>query len=170
MQRDMNGMDDKIAELAVSPARRAFGAGVQVALGLVLVVTAAQVEGGPVTGRVLLSALGLGILVMGVRFWRQSARGLVLTKTGLFDSDGREIAALSNVAGVDRGVFALKPSNGFLIRLKTPMRRAWVPGLWWRVGRKVGVGGATPGRAARDMADMITMMTLDRNADGKGPG
>ena len=68
---------------------------------------------------------------------------------------------MGNIASVDRGAFAFKPSNGFTVRLKSPAPRAWLPGLWWRLGRRVGVGGATPGKAARDMADVITILLKD---------
>ena len=57
---------------------------------------------------------------------------------------GPSLHNLKNIARVERGLFAFKPSNGFLILLNNPMSRAWHPGLWWRFGRRIGIGGVTP--------------------------
>jgi hypothetical protein len=42
-----------------------------------------------------------------------------------------------------------------MIRLKTPASRVWAPGLWWRFGKRVGVGGVTPAGQGKAMADVI---------------
>ena len=73
------------------------------------------------------------------------------------DSDGTVIARLDNIEKVDRSAFAMKPSNGFLIILKEPGPRVWRPGLWWRLGRRVAVGGVTNGAHTRPMADMMKL-------------
>lgn len=74
----------------------------------------------------------------------------------LTDDSGAEICRLDEIEAVERGFAFFKPSSGFVLKLKTERGRAWNPGLWWRVGRRVGVGGATRGRAGKAMADEIT--------------
>ena len=76
---------------------------------------------------------------------------------GLRDGNGRLLCRMDQIAGVDRGAFAFKPSNGFLVKLKEPMPRVWQPGLWWRLGRRIGVGGVTPAGQGKFMADMIAL-------------
>ena len=66
-------------------------------------------------------------------------------------------ARMDEIDRVERGAFAFKPSNGFLVHLKKPGHRAWQPGLWWRMGRKLGIGGVTPAGQAKFMADMIAL-------------
>ena len=62
---------------------------------------------------------------------------------------------LDEIARVERGTFAFKPSNGFVIRLNAPAARVWAPGLWWRFGKRLGVGGVTPAGQGKAMADVI---------------
>lgn len=157
----MTDLSDPIAVLKVSPARRVFGAGVQGALGLLLLSVAASLPEPTPWGIVALLVIGVISLVLAVRMYRATARALVLTREGLFDSTGAEIAALSNIKSVDKGFFAFKPSNGFLLRLSEPRPRGWVIGVWWRMGTRVGIGGATSGKAARDLADIIMLLKAD---------
>jgi len=83
--------------------------------------------------------------------------GLVLSETELKDTAGNVLALLSDIEGVDRGMLAFKPSNGFVLRLKTSQPRAWAPGLWWRVFKRVGVGGVTPSGPTKFMAEQIAL-------------
>lgn len=153
-----------IATLRISPARRVFSAGVQAALGLVLIGTAAQLPEPHPLG--LLTLIGIGVLCLAgsAGMYKATGRDVILTREGVFDSTGRTIARMEQIASVDRGFFAFKPSNGFMIKLTTPGTRAWVPGVWWRFGTRVGIGGATNGKAARDMADVIMLLKADPKA------
>ena len=54
-----------------------------------------------------------------------------------------------------------------MILLKTPGRRVWRPGLWWRLGRRVAIGGVTAASQTKPLADILTMKVLER--DGKAP-
>ena len=101
--------------------------------------------------------MGAVALWLARQIWRATGRSLALTPAGIYDSDGRCLCVLDNVARVERGAFAFKPANGFVVHLKTPMARVWAPGLWWRVGRRLGVGGVTPAGPGRAMADMLAL-------------
>lgn len=70
---------------------------------------------------------------------------------------GRPLALMEDIQEIERGMFALKPSNGFVVRLKTKAAPAWAPGLWWRTGRRLGVGGVTSAGAAKAMADLLAL-------------
>lgn len=107
----------------------------------------------PVRG--LLVLCGLGAIFGGWRMMQAGQLELELTETELRDSAGRLVAAVDNIKKVERGAFALKPSHGFLLHLEQPMDRAWYPGVWWRFGRRVAVGGILPSGQAKAMADMI---------------
>jgi len=112
---------------------------------------------------VFLLAFGALALALGWRFWRATAPALVLTPEGLGDTEGREIARLDDILAVERGMLAFKPSNGFLLRLARPGSRHWSPGLWWRLGRRVGVGGVTGAGETRAMADLIALRLAERD-------
>ncbi len=168
MDRD----DEPIALLRVSAGRRLFGAATEGGLGVLLIVVAMRLPEPSVLG--VTALIGFGVLALALAQWsyRATSRDLVLTRRGLYDSAGEELARIDDIESVDRGLFAFKPSNGFLLRRKTPGSRRWLPGLWWRVGTRVGVGGATNGKAAREMADLIALLQkgmLPGPEDLRGP-
>ena len=146
--------DSILAIVQPSLPRRLFGTGVLGAIGVLLIYIAAAKMPMPIW-QVLLTALGAGTLYLSLRMRRATAHRIELTAEGLRCSDGRVIARMDQITGVDRGAFAFKPSNGFLLRLSEPGPRAWAPGLWWRLGHRVGVGGVTSAAQTRIMAEMI---------------
>ena len=149
-------------ELRIAPSapRRALGVGMLVALGLFLVLVALARPPEALGWRLFLLLAGLGALWLARRMWRVSARGLVLTAAGLREAGegGRWLAPIEAVERVERGTFAFKPSNGFLLRTRAPGPRAWSPGVWWRVGRRVGVGGVLRAAEARAAADALHLI------------
>ena len=154
-----------LARLDVSQPRRIVGACVQIGLGLVLISLAASLPREQMALRLALLALSGAGIYGAFLMWRATSGGLVLTASGLREDGGRLLAEMANMREVSRGPFALKPSHGFSLVLHESMRFAWVPGLWWRFGRRVGVGGVTPSQPARYMAEMITA-----NITAKNPG
>jgi hypothetical protein len=97
---------------------------------------------------------------------RATARRLELTREALCDDQGRVLTTVANIRSVDRGVFALKPSSGFRLVLNAPGSSAWAPGLWWRIGRNLGVGGVTSGAEGKYMAEVVAAMIAERSAKG----
>lgn len=142
--------------LRAANARRVFGAGMLGLLGLLLIWLG--IEARPAFGwSLVLVAFGAAVLWMMRRLWLATSGQVVMTEEGLFDQDGRPLALMEDIAGIERGMFALKPSNGFVVRLKTKAPSAWAPGLWWRMGRRLGVGGVTSAGAAKAMADILAL-------------
>jgi len=114
---------------------------------------------------IVLTVAAAGCLWLAYAVFQAKGSAVVLTKDGFYDDDGDMLCALSEVERVDAGVIAFRPSKGFLVRLKTPAERGWSPGLWWRFGKRFAVGGATPGRDGKAMADLVANMIAER--DGK---
>ncbi len=145
-----------IATLQATPLRRLFAYGAVFALGAMLILLAIMQP--PALGwQIFLIVLGTGALVVAERLRRATLLGLELTETELRDTSGAVLARLDQVTSVDRGAFAFKPSNGFVLRLSAQPGRAWAPGLWWRYGPRVGVGGVTPSGPAKFMAEQIAL-------------
>lgn len=150
-----------LATVQASLGRRVLGIGLLGILGVLVIYVA--IKAPPSFGwQVFLIALGVTALLVADAMRRSTAHVLELTRTELRESTGFVIAEVANISGIDRGAFAFKPSNGFLLRLETPGSRKWRPGLWWRVGRRVGVGGMTPGRQTKFMAEIIAVMLAER--------
>jgi len=114
---------------------------------------------------ILLTLAAAGCLWLAYAVLQAKGSAVVLTKDGFYDDDGDLLCALSEVDRVDAGLMAFRPSKGFLVRLKTSAPRGWSPGLWWRIGKRFAVGGATPGRDGKAMADLLANMIAER--DGK---
>lgn len=147
---------EPLAVLRASPVRRGFAYGAVVIFGAMLILLAfAQ----PPALLWQLFLLGLGVFALVVAEWlrRATALALVLTETDLRDTNGAVLTRLDNIVSVDRGAFAFKPSNGFVLRLARPMPRAWAPGVYWRVATRIGVGGATPSGPGKYMAEQIAL-------------
>ena len=145
-----------IATLQASAARRFFAYGAVFALGA-MVILLAFLQPPALGWQLFLIAFGAGTLVVAERLRRATRTALILTETQIVDSSGTVVVDIDNIKSVDRGAFAFKPSNGFVLRLATPQPRAWAPGLWWRYSTRIGVGGVTPSGPAKYMAEQIAM-------------
>jgi hypothetical protein len=151
-----------LARLHASPVRRAVGLSMLVAIGAFLVwVAFARPPEAPVW-RLFLLLAGAGALWLAERMRRATRRRLELTREVLRDSSGRVLARVDEIRSIERGAFAFKPSGGFLLKLSRAPGAAWQPGLWWRLGRRVGVGGVTVGNEAKYMAEVIAAMLAER--------
>lgn len=159
---------DILADLVPSKARRVIAVAMISMLGVFLIYIALTPPDESFAGRLILLGVGAAMLFLADRVWRATALGVVLTEAGLTDTEGRAICALDDVVKVERGAFAFKPSNGFMLRVKTPMPRAWAPGLWWRFGTRVGIGGVSNSSQAKAMADFIALKLAVR--EGKLDG
>jgi len=158
----MTPSDDAIATITPAPMRRGLSFAVLFGLGAMLVYLAFSLPGAGALARTILVAGGVGAVLMADKLRRATALSIVMTDTVLRDSSGRVLCQLDDIAGIDRGAFSFKPSNGFLIRTKTRAPRVWAPGLWWRIGRRIGVGGVVPAGQSKAMSDAITLYLAER--------
>lgn len=147
-----------VAVLTPSPMRRWVTLVIWLGLAALLIGLSFMLPKPNLLTQAALIGIGAFLLWRMRVFYEDTAQDLILSRSGLFDSTGRELFSIADVASVERGAFSAKPSNGFAVILTQAQPRAWVPGMWWRIGRRVGVGGVIPGKAARDMADVIAMM------------
>ncbi len=151
-----------LTSISASTPRRILGVGILASFGALILYMAGQ--GTPSLGwGAFMVALGLGAIWLSTRMWQATKARIDLTDAGLISSDGTMIVALDEIVGVERGVLATKPSNGFVLRTKTAGPRQWQPGLWWRLGRRVGIGGVTPGGQSKTMSELIAVILADRD-------
>lgn len=153
-----------IAILAASAPRRFIGAAVLATLGLFLLYLVLWFPPASILWRLLLLAFGAFALFGCVRLWQATEVTLELTASELREKGtGRSLARVEDIREVSRGALAFKPSNGFSLVLTKPGERVWAPGIWWRMGRRVGVGGVTSSQQARFMAEMIAGLIIRRD-------
>lgn len=151
-------MEIIVAHMYVSQFRRVIAATLQAAMGFALVYLAAARPPSSGANQIVILGMGLLLLYAALRFWQATAHGLVLTDTVLRETSGRVICQIDQVRKVTRGNFALKPANGFMLYMTTKQTTVWSPGLWWSIGRMVGVGGATNPNAAKQLAEAIEVL------------
>lgn len=147
-----------VLRMVPSRPRLALGTGILCLLGgLVLEVAVTGAFG--FGARLMLLALASAAFLLAYALWRTGRLTLELDKEGLREAgpEGRVVARLEEIRSVDRGVFAFKPSSGFVLSLKRSAPAAWSPGLWWRIGRRVGVGGLVPAWQTKVVAEAITL-------------
>lgn len=158
MSTDQHHPDEIIATLKPATFRCWGALAIIVGLGVLLLwISATGAAGSPAATIIFLIFAALSFYAA-FRIYEIKEISIILTKDGLFDTAGRTLCRLDQIKKLDRSFFAFKPSNGFVVSLKEPIGRAWVPGLWWRFGRSIGVGGVTSVSQAKSMADTITLL------------
>lgn len=146
-----------LAEISPSPSRRAIAILMLVMLGGLLIYLAFSNPPESLILRTSLVVIGIGAVVMGDRLRRATAVRIVMTHDVIRDTMGRVLCRVEDISAVEKSAFAFKPSNGFSVITKERQSRAWAPGLWWRIGRRVGVGGVTSAAEAKYMADLVSL-------------
>ena len=153
-----------LARVNASLGRRVLGLTALSLLGI-LVIYVALAKPPALVWRVFLIGLGAGALWLADSMRRATSEVIELTETELRDTSGEVIARVADIEPIDRGFFAFKPSNGFLLKTRTPGLRIWRPGLWWRMGRRIGVGGMTPGHQTKVMSEIIAALLARRDGE-----
>jgi len=151
---DDDAMPDLRMRLSASPPRRVFAVAVFYLLGALLIWLALMQPPAPAF-LIMLVVMGAGALWLGERLRRVTALSFELGPEGLVDSAGRVLARWEDMLAVERGTFAVRPTNGFVLRLRERAPFGWAPGMWWRIGRRLGVGGVTARRETAAMAEVI---------------
>ncbi len=153
--------DEVLATVQAAPARRWMAVGMLLVLGAMLIYVALTTPS-DLHWRAFLLITGGAALWMGDRLRRATEHALELTETELRSTDGTVLARIDQIETVERGAFAFKPSNGFLITLHASGPRVWHPGLWWRIGRRVGVGGVVAAAQTKFMSEILSAQVAER--------
>lgn len=112
--------------------------------------------------QLLLLGVGCGALILANALRQATAQVLELTRDELRLADGTVLTRIDQIDRIDRGTFAFKPTNGFLVICSQGAARSWGPGLWWRLGRYLGIGGVTPPAQSKAMAEILAGMIAER--------
>ena len=159
-----DGEREVLATVGATGLRRVIGVGMLAVLGALMIYIALATPPEVPGWQVFLLVMGAAALFLAHRMRLATQWQLQLGADGLRMSDGTTVAPIDRITRIERGMFAFKPSNGFILHLSEPLGRRWLPGLWWRLGRRVGVGGVTPRPQTKLMADMLQAMLAERDA------
>ena len=159
------GPDEVLIGLRASAGRRLIGIG---ALFLLCMIPLWHgYDNYSETGKGLtLNLLGLTGLFGALRIWQSSRTELELTPSELRETDGRQVVRVADIVKVDREAFGvLKPTNGFVIITRKSMPLVVSPGIWWRFGKRIGVGGLTGAGEGKAMAELLQDMLERRDGE-----
>lgn len=152
-----------VHSIEVSPIRRWAGVIVTAGLGVLLLGVVILSPPPEFLSLMLLMICGGFALWQARRMARAGLKSIHLTDEALVDEEGTVLATLEEIERIDRGLFALKPSHGFVLVLREPRPRHWVPGLWWQRGRRLGIGGTAIPQQTKTMADILQTMLAKRD-------
>ncbi|RKF16530.1 hypothetical protein D6850_02980 [Roseovarius spongiae] len=156
--------DEILMTVRASWPRRFFALAILASLGGLLVCLAVLRPPAEWGLQVFLGAFGLLVLWAAELLRRATKEGLELTQEALRSTTGEILARVDEIEALERGVLAWKPSNGFLLRLSAAGPRRWEPGMWWRLGRRIGVGGVVSAPRTKAMAEILAAMIKGRDA------
>ena len=150
-----------IAKLEASPVRRGLALFVMMLLGFLLLYLAITTYAS-FFYKVFLVFFVAAVFFMARAMQRGTSGHIELRDTGLFFENGHCLTLIDDITRVEHGAFAFKPSNGFVVSLTQKTHRAWVPGLYWAFGTKIGIGGVTAPSDAKFMADSLAVLIAGR--------
>lgn len=144
-------------------ARRWLGV---ISLGLPAVLVGIVILQGAITSPqsliiVLLIAAAFGWSAY--RMWNVPIAGIEFDGSELRTQDGVVIAKLQDIVSVQTGIFALRPSNGFMMVMKDSERVPTRPGIYWRQGRHIGVGGLLQAAEAKAIGRALQFAVAKRD-------
>ena len=156
-------MKNIILKLKPNRGRRIFGVVVLTVCGIFLLFYTLFAAQGGLFFRVV--ALLIGALFLWQAQWnlRVSNTTIILTKEGLYTANGDLICRVSNMLEIDNGWFSFKPSNGFLVRLYEAEDPKWARGLYWRIGKRLGVGGAIAPAEVKALSAQLSLLIRERS-------
>ena len=157
-------MSEILVKLEVAQGRRMFGVLSIAALGMTLLYIAAVYPPAMIPALFALILVGALFIWAGYRLYRSTDNTILLTREAITTQSGHVLCRLEDIAKVDRGFFAFKPSNGFLVLLKERGQRSWSPGMWWHLGKHLGIGGVTSPRQSKEMVSIIQIILAEMKA------
>lgn len=158
--------DELLASINPQPARRGAAVGMITILGMIVMIVAGFRPPEHFGYMLFLVFFGAGCFWLAWTMWHATGKIIELTRSELREVNGRVLCTVENVLRVDRGAFAFKPAGGFLVKLKEPAgEKVYAPGIWWRWGRTLAVGGVTSRQDGKNVADMMIVMMVERGDD-----
>ena len=157
-------MSEILVKLEVSQGRRMVSVLAIAGLGITLLYIAAVYPPAIIPALFALILIGGLFIWASFRLYRATDNTILLTREAISTQSGRVLCRLDDVSKVDRGFFAFKPSNGFLVVLKERGERSWAPGMWWHFGKHLGIGGVTSPRQSKEMVSIIQILLAEKKA------
>ena len=148
--------NETLIVLRVSPVKSFLGSALLVTLGFTLLYSIHKktAEENIILDLIFLS-VALTLIYYGWRIIKAKQTGVKLTKLGIYDLNNTLLYRTSDIKYLDRGIFAIKPANGFIIHLNKPLAFHWHPGLFWCIRKRLAIGGLLSKQECKAFADLL---------------
>ena len=147
---------EELITLKMSKLKRLSGALLIFVLGTTLLFSVYKKSNpGYTVYESLFLLVGLILIFVSWRIGRARLTGIKLTKSGIYDLNDVKLCAILDINYIDRRTFAIKPANGFIIHLKNSAKSFWIPGLCWRIGKRLAIGGMLSKQECKAFANLL---------------
>lgn len=161
--------DPVLQSLSASKLRLVSILALLMIFAVIMVQIAVELPSDRMLAKAGLAVMGAVLVWQAVRVWTSSRHRIELTPSGLrWSKTGAYLAKIEEIKDVNTSIIAFRPATGFLVILHGTAPAATAPGLWWRVGNRLGIGGVTAKYEAKAMAEMLREMTRARMASDMG--
>lgn len=157
-------MTEKIlAKIEINQARRWLGIIMVSFVGLLCLYVVIAAPNRVPWVMFVMTLIAAGFLWFAYSMYRATTDTLILSETSLTTGSGYLLCQIDDIEKIDRGFFAMKPSNGFTLYVKQNAPLKMVTGVWWRLGKRIGIGGTTNPAQAKEMANVISVLIAKRD-------
>ncbi|MGB0505193.1 MAG: hypothetical protein ACPGGK_03270 [Pikeienuella sp.] len=154
--------DEILLEMRRPAAMRWLQLGITLVLIALTLTMLSQADSQAITATIVAGVIFVLLCLLARQIWRADANSIRFDGEQITDEAGNFLCRIDQIVKVERGMAMLKPSGGFLLVLNTRVAPGWTPGLWWSYGHRIGVGGTTPTKVAKVMADAVTQAVAAR--------
>ena len=87
--------------------------------------------------------------------------------SGLFNIDGSVICEIDDIERIDVSPYTFKSANGFIVILKTKSSFKSIPGLYWRLGKRLSIGGLVSKNESKFLSQtLLSFFEENKNKPG----
>ena len=103
-----------------------------------------------------------------IRFLKRYSKiGFLINQSGLFNIDGSVICEIDDIERIDVSPYTFKSANGFIVILKTKSSFKSIPGLYWRLGKRLSIGGLVSKNESKFLSQtLLSFFEENKNKPG----
>ena len=91
--------------------------------------------------------------------------GFLLNQEGIFNLDNTIICRIEDIETIDTSPYTFRSANGFIVFLRERSTFKIVPGLYWRLGNRISIGGLVSKAESKFLSTtMLNLMNTQKKA------
>ena len=91
--------------------------------------------------------------------------GFLLNQEGIFNLDNSIVCRIEDIETIDTSPYTFRSANGFIVFLRERSTFKIVPGLYWRLGNRISIGGLVSKAESKFLSTtMLNLMNTQKKA------